>query len=107
MMIADGRRVGVLSLGLSEKSKISMRAILVQRGWLRRTLEVEMADGMHIVDYNGHGLGYEQVTVDGFIIRIPSFWWYVPRFEFKLSGWPSVVEVRVYPWLTLRSFALC
>jgi hypothetical protein len=83
-----------------------MRATLVKRGWLRRTLEVEMSDGMHLVDYDGTGLGYEQVNVDGFIVRILSFWWYVPRFDFKLGGWPSVVEVGVHPWLTLRSFAL-
>jgi hypothetical protein len=65
-----------------------------------------MSDGVHLVDYDGRGFGYEQVNFDGSILRILSLWWYVPRFEFKLSGWPSVVEVRVYPWLTLRSFAL-
>ncbi len=95
-----------LAPGLWAKGGIVMRAILVKRGWLRRTLEVEMSDGMHLVDYDGAGFGYEQVNVDGSIIRIPSFSWYVPCFEFKLGGWPSVVEVGVHPWLTIRSFAL-
>ena len=30
----------------------------------------------------------------------------MPRFEFKLGGWPGVVEVRVWPWLLLRSLML-
>jgi hypothetical protein len=65
-----------------------------------------MPDAIHFVDYNGHGLGYEEVTIDGSTLRISSFWSYVPRFEFKLGGRPAAVEVQVWPWLTVQSFAL-
>jgi hypothetical protein len=82
-----------------------MQAKLVQRGWLLRTLEVEMPDGIHLVVYDGSGLGYEQVTVDRTTIR-GSHRWYVPRFDFRLGGLPSAIEVRVWPWFALRSFAL-
>lgn len=82
-----------------------MRATLVQWGWLQRTLEIEMADGTHVVEYNGTGFGYEQVTADGATIR-DSHPWFVPRFDFKLGDWPAAIEVRLWPWLTLRSFAL-
>jgi hypothetical protein len=65
-----------------------------------------MSDGVHIVEYDGRGLGYEDVSVDGLVLRRRSWWWFVPRFEFKLGGHPSVVEVRVWPWLSFRSLVL-
>lgn len=83
-----------------------MLATLVGRSWLHRMVEVEMPDGPHLVEYNSRGAGFEQVTVDGRTIRRRSSLWYVPRFEFELGGHPSVVDIRVWPWLTLRSFVL-
>ena len=83
-----------------------MRAILVRREWLLRTLKVELPGGTHFVEYDGAGLGYEQVSVDGNIVIRGSHRWYVPRFEFELGGRPAAVEVRVWPWFALRSFAL-
>ena len=83
-----------------------MSARLVRRGWLLRGIEVSMSDGVHFVEYNGRGFGYEQVSVDGSVIRERSWWWFVPGFEFKLGGYPSVVEVRVWPWVLLRSLVL-
>jgi hypothetical protein len=83
-----------------------MRAILVRREWLLRTLKVELPGGIHLVEYDGAGLGYEQVSVDGSTVIRGSHRWYVPRFEFELGVWPAVVEVRVWPWFALRSFAL-
>ena len=82
-----------------------MSAKLIRRGWLLRGIEVSMSDGVHIVEYNGRGLGYEQVSVDGAVIR-KGWYWFVPRFDFKLGGYPSVVEVRVWPWLLLRSLVV-
>jgi hypothetical protein len=73
---------------------------------LRRLIEVPLADGCHLVEYDGRGLGFEQVSVDGSVIRPTSWLWFVPRFEFKLGGWPCVIEVQVWPWLVLRSFTL-
>jgi hypothetical protein len=83
-----------------------MSARLIYRGWLRRAIEVPLPDGPHVVAYDGTGIGFERVLVDGVVIRKTSFYWFVPRFEFKLGGWPAVVEVRVWPWLLLRSLVL-
>ena len=82
-----------------------MSARLIRRGWLLRGIELWLSDGVHLVEYNGRGFGYEQVSVDGAVIR-KSWYWFVPRFEFKVGGFPSVVEVRVWPWLLLRSLVL-
>ncbi len=60
---------------------------------------------MHVVEYDGRGIGYEQVSVDGVVIR-GSHYWFVPRFEFKVGGLAGTVEIRVWPWLTLRSLIL-
>jgi hypothetical protein len=79
---------------------------LILRGWLLRGIEVTMPDGVHYVEYDGRYVGYEQVTVDGSLIRTKSWLWFVPRFDFKLGGQPSAVEVRVWPWLLLRSLVL-
>lgn len=83
-----------------------MSAQLIRRGWLHRAIEVTLPDGLHVVEYDGRGLGYEQVSADGSVIRKALWYWFVPRFEFKLGGWPGRVEVRVWPWLTLRSLVL-
>jgi hypothetical protein len=83
-----------------------MSARLIRGGWLLRGVEVSMFDGVHFVEYNGRGFGYEQVSVDGVVIRKRSWYWFVPRFEFWLGGHPGVVEVRVWPWLSFRSLVL-
>jgi hypothetical protein len=82
-----------------------MLAKLVRRGWLLRGIEVTLSDGRHLVEYDGRGAGYEQVSVDGGVIRMTSWIWFAPRFEFKLGGRRTIVEVQVWPWLTLRSLA--
>ena len=83
-----------------------MTARLIRRGWLLRGFEVLLADGVHLVEYNGKGFGFEQVSVDGVVHRIASPFWFVPRFRFKLGGYPAVVDVRVWPWLSMRSLIL-
>jgi hypothetical protein len=79
---------------------------LIRKSWLYRSIEVDLPDGPHVVEYNGRGLGYEKVVIDGYAIRQFSGPWFVPRFDFTLGGRPSVVEVRVWPWLGLRSLVL-
>jgi hypothetical protein len=83
-----------------------MSARLIKRGWLYRAIEVPLPDGCHVVEYNGTGLGYERVSFDGSVICRTSLRWFVPRFEFKLGGWPARIDVRVWPWLALRSLTL-
>jgi hypothetical protein len=88
------------------EGKPTMSSRLIDRGWLRRVIEVSLSSGNHFVEYDGRGLGYEHVAVDGTVICAKSWLWFVPRFEFKLAGYPTVVEVRVWPWLALRSLSL-
>ena len=83
-----------------------MSATLIRHGWLLRGIEFSMSDGIHVIEYNGRGIGFEQVTVDGLVIRRTCWYWFVPSFEFKLGGRPGVLEVRVWPWLGLRSLVL-
>lgn len=83
-----------------------LTARLTRSGWLHRAIEVTLPDGRHVVEYDGRGIGFEQVSVDGAVIRQTCWYWFVPRFEFKIGGWASVVEVRVWPWLSLRSVVL-
>jgi hypothetical protein len=83
-----------------------MSARLIRRRWLLRRIAVSLPDGVHLVEYNAWGFGYEQIVIDGVVIRKRSWYWFVPRFEFKLGGHPGVVEVRVWPWLVLRSLVL-
>jgi hypothetical protein len=64
-----------------------------------------MPDGVHRVEYNGRGF-YERVTADAVVLRKTCWYWFVPRFDFALQGPPAVLEVRVWPWLQLRSLVL-
>jgi hypothetical protein len=41
---------------------------LIRKGWLYRSIEVNLPDGPHVVEYNGRGLGYEKVVIDGYSI---------------------------------------
>jgi hypothetical protein len=70
-------------------------------------LEVHTDEGWFVVEYNGRGFGYESVWVNGrCAARETSALWFVPRFVFRLGFLPAAVEVRVWPWLTIRSFHL-
>ncbi len=84
-------------------------ARLVEQSWLKRVLEVSLDDTErpYHVTYQGRGIGYEGVLVDGVIAaRQTSYFWFVPRFPFRLSDQDAVIEVRVWPWLALRSLRL-
>lgn len=74
--------------------------------WLKRRLRVRLTDGgrsaEHIVEYNGHGLGYETVCVDGMEVarhgdRNP----FATRsmthaYRFDLAGLEATVAVRAW-----------
>ena len=83
-----------------------MLSRLIDRGWLRRVIEFTLVDGSHVVEYDGRGVGYETLKVDGIVIRKMDWLWFVPRFNSKLGGWPLIVEVRVWPWFLLRSLVI-
>jgi hypothetical protein len=83
-----------------------MHAVLIEQSWLRRVLEVHTAEELFLIEYNGRGLGYESVLVNGVKVAAKSSLWFVPLFEFLLRDRLAVIEVRVWPWLTVRSFHL-
>ena len=74
-----------------------MLAKLVRRGWLHRGIELTLPDGRHVVEYDGRGAGYEQVSVDGGVIRLTGWIWFVPRFEFKLGDDPQFSKSKFGP----------
>jgi hypothetical protein len=80
---------------------------LKESSGLRRLLDVVTPEGFYFVEYNGSGMGYETVLVNGKVVCQPSsLLWFVPRFEFKLGRRRAVIEVRVWPWLRISSFRL-
>lgn len=84
-----------------------MTATLRRKAWLVREWDVTTPHGPSVVKYSGWGKGYETVFVNHLIaVRTPSVFWYVPRFDFFVGLTPATVEVRVWPWLALRSIRL-
>lgn len=81
-------------------------AKLLEKGWLYRRFEVLAPHGSFEVAYNGTGIGYEEVLVNGEIAsRRQSFWWYVPEFDFAVGGASARISVRVWAWTQIRSFS--
>jgi hypothetical protein len=84
-----------------------IEATLKESSGLRRLLDVVTPEGVFFVEYNGSGMGYETVLVNGRVVCQPhSLLWFVPRFEFRLGRRSAVIEVRVWPWLRMSSFRL-
>jgi hypothetical protein len=82
-------------------------ANLIGKKRLTRSLSVITTEGVFDVVYDGNGLGYEQVLVNGETAqKTISVWWYVPRFEFALGNKKAVVQVGVSPLLKIRRFSL-
>ena len=66
---------------------------------LWRLLELRIDGAVHLLEYQGAGMGFEEVRVDGEVaVQKRSFVWFVPRFEFAVAGHPALLEVRV-GWL--------
>jgi hypothetical protein len=52
-------------------------------------------------------LGKESVSINGnTTISKTSLWWFAPRFEISHNGEEYIVEVRVWPWMSIRSFRI-
>ncbi len=84
-----------------------MTATLRKKGWLFREWSVTTPAGEHTVSYSGRRYGYEFVQVNGEVAAKTRSWvWFIPKFEFKVGDIPARVDVRVWPWLTLRAVRL-
>ena len=80
---------------------------LLETRWLYRRFEVVTPEGQFIVEYDGRGMGYESIRVNGIeAVRLPSYLWYVPRFEFMIGTIPAILEVRVWIWMAVKSLTL-
>ena len=80
---------------------------LVNKGWLYRKLETSIKDKTLEIEYSGKGLGSEMLAVNGNEIKLLSAGiWYIPKFDVDFDGCSVKVEIRVWPWLALRSFVV-
>jgi hypothetical protein len=80
---------------------------LLASGFLTRVLDVRLDGKSYIVKYEGGGIGYEQIRLNGDIATWRWSWfWFVPRFEFPLGPTPAAIDVRVWPWLAIRGFQM-
>lgn len=87
-----------------------LSATLVRRGWLSRVFRVETSAGTFEVEYRGAALG-EWVLVDGVRVGRGGIWhtsMVAPHVGFRLGSAPFLAEidVRAWPWLTVRAFRL-
>lgn len=75
--------------------------------WLRRALRVRVASDEYPVVYSGRSLTHERIFVDGRLAaqyRVSS--WFRPVTRFLIGQRTAEATVRVWPWLTMRSFHL-
>jgi hypothetical protein len=93
-----------LTLG---KIREFMNAKLSRSSRLVREWEFTNGAGLYRLSYDGRGMGYESVVIDGLVVQKKRSWlWYVPRFDFAIDSLPGVIEVRVGPWFSIRAIRL-
>jgi hypothetical protein len=83
------------------------RAALANTSWLRRVLRAHSPEGEYDIAYSGRSLVYERIIVNGRLEvqhRITS--WFRPVSRFFAGSQPAAIVLRVWPWLTIRSFHL-
>ena len=84
-----------------------MEAKLLARQWLKRVVEVTDGDRVSTLVYSGRGIGSEKVVVDGVEYTDRSeLLWFVPRFEITSGEDEYTFQIRVWPWLMLRSLRI-
>jgi hypothetical protein len=79
-------------------------AELIEKHWLYRKFQVLAPHGSFEVVYNGWGLGYEEILVNGEIACRAGSLWYVPEFEFKIGNADAKINVSIWAWMQMRSF---
>lgn len=82
-------------------------ATLIERHNFIRVFNVITPDGNFEVIYDGEGLGYERVLVNGEVVsKKKTIWWYAPEFKFEIGSIQAIIYVKVWVWLKIRSFVL-
>ena len=86
---------------------IDMRVFITSQGWLKRTIEIELFDRSVRIDYSGLIFGFGSACIDGMpLVSGSSRFWFAPKFEALLDGIHYEIEVRVWPWLAVRSLSV-
>ena len=84
-----------------------MNTTLKSGGWLKRVIEIPRPGTVAVLTYSGRGLGTEKVSIeDTESVGISAFGWFVPRFKLNYENDNYIIEIRVWPWLTLRSMTV-
>lgn len=82
-----------------------MKGNLVQKSWLKRIIKIPGTD--ETVTYSGRGISTEKCVVAGEqYVSQSEFGWFVPEFYFIYKDMKFNVQVRVWPWLGLRSLVV-
>ncbi len=80
-----------------------LSAILTEKKWLYREFNVFTPEGVFDLAYDGTGMGFESVLINGKIVaRETSYFWYVPEFDFRLGTQPAKISVSVSWRLTIK-----
>lgn len=97
--LVNNNESGLPSFALVESAE------LVERKWLYRVVKLTTSRGVFKITYFGKGMGYECVFVnDELVSKKDSHLWYVPKFDFTVEGMRVSVNIRFYPWFTIRKF---
>lgn len=86
-----------------------MGVTVKERGWLKRVIEITDRDETIVLTYNGCGSGYELVSIqgDGYVEdRRSSLVWFISRFDLSYKNSQYVVDMKIWPWLTIKSMVV-
>jgi hypothetical protein len=90
-----------------------VNATLTKKSRFGRVLSVTIPDGDFTVEYNGYGIGYESVLVNGQVAAKRSGWGKMShRYEFRIGSSKAALTVAIPRWCevipvcNLSAFAL-
>lgn len=90
-----------------QRQRVPGQLTLEKASLLYRRWEFQGWDGPHTLEYNGKGMGYESVLIEGQeVCRLPSHSWFVPRFDFEFMGRDTTLLVQVAPLKGTIQFAI-
>lgn len=87
-------------------------ATLQEKKRLFRKFNVVTPEGIFEVVYNGIGMGYELILVEGEIVASASSdlhsgkTWFAPKFKFNVGSLLAVIEINVGWLMAIDSFSL-
>ena len=81
---------------------VNMDNQLLTKGWLKR--EIKISGCEEAITYSGRGIGTEKVCIgESEFVSQSEYDWFVPEFDFEHNDSHYNVQVRVWPWIALRS----